>query len=223
MDSALIASVALMGLAGAPHCAAMCGAPCAAITRGPGPALWSWLFARLLSYALAGAVVCASVGAWAALTPALPALRSLWVLVHAGAVALGLWLLVMGRWPAWAAWTTVQGLKTVHVVHLRERPRPSRAFGVGGLWALMPCGLLQSALLVAALANTPSHAALAMAAFALASSAGPALAPQLLARWGGFQGRSLAGPTRWAGALLAAASIWALAHGVWQQVLAWCA
>ena len=33
MDTALILGAGLMGLAGTPHCAAMCGAPCAAVTQ----------------------------------------------------------------------------------------------------------------------------------------------------------------------------------------------
>ena len=36
MDAALFASALALGLAGAPHCVAMCAAPCAAVTGGGG-------------------------------------------------------------------------------------------------------------------------------------------------------------------------------------------
>ena len=35
MDLALLASALLLGLAGVPHCTAMCAAPFAAVTAGP--------------------------------------------------------------------------------------------------------------------------------------------------------------------------------------------
>ena len=68
MDIPLIAAAGLMGLAGAPHCAAMCGAPCAAVTQRCGTTHRHTLMAgftvgRLLSYAAGGAAVVASVGA----------------------------------------------------------------------------------------------------------------------------------------------------------------
>jgi sulfite exporter TauE/SafE len=102
MDAALIASAALMGLAGAPHCTAMCAAPCVAAM---GPAGWrgqaAFHGARVASYALAGGVAAASVGALATLSQASPALRPLWTLLQLAALALGLWLLWQGRQPAW--------------------------------------------------------------------------------------------------------------------------
>ena len=64
-DTALAASALLMGLAGAPHCAAMCGAACGGIARGCGGANgtvragWALQVGRIASYALAGALVAA--------------------------------------------------------------------------------------------------------------------------------------------------------------------
>ena len=49
---------------------------------------------------------------------------------------------------------------------------PARSAGLGLAWVAWPCGLLQSALRVAALANTPASGALVMAGFAGASAAG---------------------------------------------------
>ena len=65
MEVPLIVSATLLGLAGAPHCAAMCSAPCAAATgRQPRHSLVFHL-ARVGSYALGGAVVASSVAALA--------------------------------------------------------------------------------------------------------------------------------------------------------------
>jgi sulfite exporter TauE/SafE len=91
----------------------------------------------------------------------------------------------------------------------------------GLLWFAWPCGLLQGALLVAALANTPLGAASAMAAFALASSPGLLLAPALLRKLLARPGRDT-WAVRLAGLMLVAASSWALLHGLWDRVVAWC-
>ncbi len=224
MDGALVVSATLLGLAGAPHCTAMCGAACTALSRrAPGHAgSIAFHAARVAGYAAAGAVAAASVGALAALGRWGPALRPLWTLVQVAALGLGLWLLITGRQPAWlerigrstrsetpAGWQRLRG--------------PAEAALAGGLWFAWPCGLLQSALLVAALANGPAGGAAAMAGYALASSVGLLAAPWLWLKMGGA---AAAGSASWAvraaGALLAAASAWALGHGLWMQVWAWC-
>ena len=71
-----------MGLAGTPHCAAMCGAPCAALTgrRSPG-SIVAFQLARVASYAIGGAVAAASMGALASLSQLSPAIRPLWTLL----------------------------------------------------------------------------------------------------------------------------------------------
>ncbi|MDP3084302.1 MAG: sulfite exporter TauE/SafE family protein, partial [Rubrivivax sp.] len=102
MEFALVVSALMLGLAGMPHCAAMCGPACTALTGG-GKTASSAAFqlTRVASYALAGAAVAASVGALAWLGQISPALRPLWTLAHAAALVLGLWLLWRGRQPAW--------------------------------------------------------------------------------------------------------------------------
>lgn len=102
MDAALIASAAALGLAGAPHCTAMCAAPCTAVVgRGGASAQLAFHAARVASYAAAGAVVAAGTGALAALADWSPVLRPLWTMLHVAALGLGLWLLWQGRQPAW--------------------------------------------------------------------------------------------------------------------------
>ena len=231
MNEALLFSALMMGLAGTPHCLAMCGAASTAACGGRTPAaLAAFHLGRLVSYALAGAVAAASVGSLAALGQAVGALRPLWTLVHACAFALGLFLLWRGRQPAWlerlgrnrlhnAQAASASG-QVVHVVR-----GPVRRIGLGLAWVAWPCGLLQSALLVASLANGAGQGALVMAVFALASAGGLAAGPWLWTRLTGGAGpvgRHAELGVRLAGLALAAASFWALSHGVWTRVAAWC-
>ena len=216
-----------MGLAGTPHCAAMCGAPCAAVTQRCGMQARHGLMAgfamgRLLSYALGGAAVAASVGAVNLLGSMAPVLRPLWTLLHLAVLGLGLWLMLTGRQPAW--WSRL-GTSPVAAAAApagwQRMAAPLRAGAAGGMLLALPCGLLQSALLIAALANTPTQGALAMASFAAASSLGLWLPGMLAARGpGGATVNVLM--LRLAGATLAAASAWALAHDLWLRWSAWC-
>ena len=239
MDQALLLSAVLMGLAGTPHCLAMCGAACTAASGGGAPRLLLALhLGRLVGYSAAGALVAASVGSLASLGQAVAALRPLWTLVHIGALGLGLFLLWRGRQPAWME--RLGRRRGAAVLH-RDGERwqavkgPARSAGLGLSWVAWPCGLLQSALLVAALANSPAGGATVMAGFAVASTAGLLLGPALWWRLAagrqeaGAMGRGLMasvlsgrGAVRWAGAALALASAWALGHGLWIRVAAWC-
>ncbi len=178
---------------------------------------------------LAGAVVAGSVGVLAAWSQLSPALRPAWAAVHAGVLVLGLWMVWQGRQPGWMAgigrapaasplpaggWQPVRG--------------PLRAAAAGGLWVAWPCGLLQSALLVASLAGSAAAGAGAMAGFGLASSAGLVAAPWVWRRLHPAGGRTLAHAgteralVRGAGALLVLGSAFALGHGVWHQVAVYC-
>lgn len=227
MDGALIASAALLGLAGAPHCTAMCGAPCAAaIGRAGGlPATAAFHLARVASYAVAGAVVASAVGALAALSQLSPALRPLWTVVHALAFALGLWLLWTGRQPAWMASLGRAPAPAAAPAGWQAVRAPSRAALAGSLWVAWPCGLLQGALLVASMTGSAAAGATAMASFAVASSPGLLLAPWI---WQKMSSKGDAATReRWAiraaGAMLAGASGWVLTHGLWARFAAFCA
>ena len=247
MDQALFLSAVLMGLAGTPHCLAMCGAACtAAAGGGRARNLLPFHLGRLLAYSAAGAVAAASVGSLATMGQAVAALRPLWTLVHIAALALGFFLLWQGRQPAWMERLGRQRGPATVAHRGGERwqvmAAPARSAGLGLAWVAWPCGLLQSALLVAALANTPASGALVMAGFAGASAAGLVLGPALWWRLSGGRskvgtgvatgvatgtalGAAAGGPStavRWAGAALVAASTWALGHGLWLRVAAWC-
>lgn len=236
MEATIIASAFMLGLAGAPHCTAMCAAPCAAVIgRGQGGA-GSIAFhgSRIVGYAAAGAVAAGGLATLGVLAQAAPMLRPLWALVHAGLFVLGLWLLWQGRQPALLAQfgrgaqptLAMAGWQTV------SAPAPLRAAGrrawraglAGGLWFAWPCGLLQSALLVAALSNSALGGAAAMGAFAVASSAGLLLAPLVWRRLGrAGSGRAEEWALRGAGLLMAGMSGWALTGGLWHRFAAYCA
>jgi sulfite exporter TauE/SafE len=242
MDLALVLSALLLGAAGAPHCAAMCGAACASVLRGcggsrPQSAAFGFHLARVAGYAAAGALAASSVGVLAQLGQLSPVLRPLWTLLHCAALGLGVWLLIQGRQPVWlenigrsaarlapqqaaaGGWQPMQG-------PLRESLKaPLRAGAAGAAWVAWPCGLLQSALVVAALANSALGGAATMAAFAVASAAGIGLAPWAFGRLVGAGGGAWpvqAWAVRVAGAALAAASAWALGHDLFRRVVAYC-
>ncbi len=217
---AVVAAAALMGLAGLPHCAAMCAAPCAALAGRGAASQPLFQAARVAGYAAAGALAAASVGAlrdglaWTA------ALHPLWTLLHMAALVLGVWLLWCGRWPA--ALQRAASASAPLPGGWQRVAGPVRSAGAGALWIAWPCALSQSALLVSTLASSPLQGAAAMAAFAVASSPALWLGPALLRRVSGLRSDG-ALAMRGAGALLAAGSAWALGHGLWQRVAAWCA
>jgi len=222
MDTALVVAALLMGLAGGPHCAAMCGAACGAVAGGGGPMSRSMLAlhaGRLAGYAAGGAIAAASVASLGSFESAAPLLRPLWSMVHVAAVVLGAWLLWTARTPGWlaqarprlAALTQQQPIRIV-----RTLPRSACAALGGACWVAIPCGLLQSALLVAALASTPAAGAATMAAFAAGSTLVLWLAQGL---WSGLRrarpGSAFAAASvRLAGALLMTSSLFALWRGL---------
>jgi sulfite exporter TauE/SafE len=226
MDAALAGSALLMGLAGSPHCLAMCGAACTGLGAGQPRAIAGFQLARALSYAAGGALAAASVGWAAQLGQASALLRPLWVMVHMAALALGLYLLWRGRQPAWLAAVgrpPVLSSASVSLSGLRAgRVVLGRASAAGLAWVAWPCGLLQSALIVAALASGPVQGAAVMTAFAVGSGLGLLLGPGLLQGLLGRGAASAVWAVRLAGLGLAAASLWALGHGVWVQVADWC-
>jgi sulfite exporter TauE/SafE len=206
LDSALTLSATLMGLAGTPHCAAMCSAPCA-LAGGRRPL--RLLAGRLLGYAAGGAIAAASAQALARASQNVAMLQPAWALLQAALLLFGLGLLVRGRMPVWLGAVT-------------WRPQPRHAFVTGLAWLAMPCGLLHAALLMASLSGSITGGAAAMAGFALASTPGLVIAPlwraRLLERGSG--GETLA--LRLAGGALMLGAAWALAHGVWQRLALAC-
>jgi hypothetical protein len=227
MQSSLALTALLMGLVGGPHCVAMCGAACAGISQAAGPhqnsALWVFQIGRVIGYAILGGLAAASLQGLGWLTVQSAALRPVWSLFHVAALVLGLMLLFQARQPVWLESTARKvWARTRSFAANRGRGAP---LVLGVLWALLPCGLLYSALLVAALAGSAPAGAMVMALFAVGTSVTMVLGPWL---WLRLRGSPTArGDGQWgvrlAGAALAASSGWALWMALAHNAAPWCA
>ena len=228
MSSTLLATALLMGLAGGPHCVAMCGVACAALgSAKPGQvtgtrAMWLFQLGRLAGYSALGAFAAASMQGLGWLSVQSAALRPVWSLLHVAAALLGLMLLVQGRQPLWLelgarrVWTRIRG-------YFKDSGRMagvSAPLALGTVWALLPCGLLYSALLVAALSADAAQGAGVMALFALGSGLSLMAGPWLWLRLRGPGSGQWA--VRLAGAALLASSAWALWMGLVHDAAPWC-
>ncbi len=257
MQGTLAATALLMGLAGGPHCIAMCGAACAGIGRTAGGQsarpLWSFQAGRMLGYAALGGLAATSMQGLGWLSIQSAALRPVWTLFHVAAALLGLMLLWKARQPVWLensarrVWRSARAI--TGGVASGENGAPTRKSPgatpmlIGVLWSLLPCGLLYSALLVAAMSSSPLEGATVMALFALGSGvslmAGPwlwlwlRLRPRvrgqdssvIRSNGGGGDGGNR-GDGRWAiriaGLALFATSGWALWMGLVHGTAPWC-
>ncbi len=91
---------------------------------------------------------------------------------------------------------------------------------IGALWAFLPCGLLYSALLVAALTSRVADGAAVMALFALGTSVSMMAGPWLWLRLRGPDSGQWG--VRLAGLALAVSSAWALWMGLVHNTAPWC-
>lgn len=236
MQAALATTALLMGLAGGPHCVAMCSAACSGvirIVRAPAhggvatlagtpravSASVAFHAGRIAGYAAGGALAAAAMQSLAFASEQVAALRPAWVLLHVLVLAWGLALAALGRQPVWAH-------RVGRTLAARLRPLTGSLTGVlatGALWVCMPCGLLYSALMLAGLANGPAQGALTMALFAVGSSVSLVLAPwvwQRLQSGAGFARKEWG--ARLAGGLLAVVATQALWIDLRHQIEIWC-
>ncbi|MFM7003904.1 MAG: sulfite exporter TauE/SafE family protein [Limnohabitans sp.] len=222
MQTSLAFTALIMGLAGGPHCIAMCGAACAGMGQVAGAhqnrALLSFQLGRWLGYSLMGGLAAFSVQALGWLTVESAALRPVWSMLHVAAVVLGLLLIWQAKQPVWLDQSAQQ--LWARIRRLNANLGKIAPMAVGALWALMPCGLLYSALMVAALTGNVLDGALTMASFALGSGVSLGMAPWLLLKlknlgdgaWG----------IRLAGLAVASTSGWALWMGLVHNQAPWC-
>lgn len=216
----------VMGLVGGPHCLAMCAAPCAAVTGAAASVEdqaaarvvhWhappsrrrtiAFHLGRMLGYALAGGLAALAVDRLAWLTQHTAALRPAWTLMHLVVLAWSVLMMAQARQPAWVerAGRTLWALARPWVA------RPGSALSAGVAWAMMPCGLLYSALLVAALSGSVWSGATVMASFAAGGAAWLAVGPWAWARLRSQLNLSRDGwGTRLAGLVLFASTSWAI-------------
>ena len=225
-----------MGLVGGPHCLAMCAAPCHAVIQGHGQAVqlhaqvvqplavWNWSAVqfhagRLMGYGLLGAVAALAMEQVAWFSDRTSVLHPVWVLMHLAILAWGLLMLFQAQQPAWLerAGRRVWG-KVQPVLALR-----GGALLAGMAWACMPCGLLYSAVLVAALSGAAWSGAASMVSFALGGALWLMAAPYA---WRWFSGRVSRFRSEWgtraAGLMLVLVSLWALWMDLIYKPSLWC-
>lgn len=225
-----------MGLVGGPHCLAMCAAPCHAVIQGrsqavqlsvhraPIPAAFNgsalqFHAGRMAGYGLLGAVAAAAMEHIAWFSDRTSALHPLWVAMHLAILAWGLLMLFQAQQPAWleragrAVWTKVQPA-------LAWR---GGAWVAGMAWALMPCGLLYSAILVAALSGSAHTGAVSMVSFALGGALWLIAAPHA---WKWLSGRISRWRSEWgtraAGLMLVIVALGALWMDLIYKPSLWC-
>jgi sulfite exporter TauE/SafE len=223
MQTSMAITALFMGLVGGPHCVAMCGAACAGIGQAAGDrstrALVTFQFSRMLGYSLLGALAAGSVQGLAWMGTHTAVIRPVWTMFHVAALLLGAVLIWQARQPAWIESMGRNVWRKARPALARMGPRAPVVLGVA--WALMPCGLLYSALLVASLSASWWEGAAIMALFAFGTSVSLTAGPWLLLRL--RQARSGAWAIRLAGLALAVTSGWALYMGITQPTGLWCA
>jgi len=226
MQTSLAATALLMGLAGGPHCVAMCGAACAAMGRSAAGsnarALWIFQVGRLAGYSALGGLAAASMQGLGWLSIQSAALRPVWTMLHVSAALLGLMLLWQARQPAWLDVGARKVWSRIRTVTQGSGKAGSAAapLVLGAAWSLLPCGLLYSAVLVAALSPSAIQGAGVMALFAVGSGVSLMAGPWLWLRLRGPGSGAWA--IRLAGAALLASSVWALWMGLVHDTAPWC-
>jgi sulfite exporter TauE/SafE len=182
MDSTQAALLAALfvGLFGTVHCIAMCGGIAGALSAGLAPevrnrnraTLWCQLgynAGRIISYVVAGTAV-GLLGRLLASTAGLELAR---VLLQglAGLFMLLLGLYLTGWWPLLARLEQAGSRLWRHIEPLGRRllpiRSPFRAVPLGMLWGWLPCGLVYSALALAAASGSAIGGGLVMLAFGL--------------------------------------------------------
>jgi sulfite exporter TauE/SafE len=170
----------------------------------------------LCGYALLGAIATFAIQSIAWLSSYSAILHPLWTFFHVLVFFWGVILVIYARQPVWidqagrTIWRYVKKLSLVQGGY----------FYIGMLWALMPCGLLYSALIIASFNGNPLGGAISMAAFAIGSGISLFFAP-----WAWLKLKtSLVEPygMRLAGLLLSGASAWAIWMALSHNTKVWC-
>lgn len=218
MNLPLVIAGLALGVAASPHCTVMCGAPCAALTGGCQRNAAGFHLGRLIGYMAGGAAAASSVQMLGVWSQAVPGLRPIWMLVHLAFLALGLWWLATGRQ---LDWMKRGGSVRIKIVSRKGRTMRS---GLAGLaWVAWPCGALQAALMLSALASDAQGGATVMAGFAIGSMPALALAPWVWRMWrAASRSATETFGYRVAGLGLTLGSGWVVTHGLWVRVAAWC-
>ena len=208
-----------MGLMGGPHCIAMCGAPCAVISAQGSSQIWQFHLGRISGYGILGGVAAYSMNNLAWLSNQTMLLHPVWTFFHGIIFVWGFVMLLYAKQPQWidhigeSSWNTIQKLSKT----LRSN------FLLGMLWSFMPCGLLYSALLVAALTLNILNGTISMMFFALGTSISLIVSPIIWLKI--KNGKLWLNETqgmRIAGMLLMIAASWAIWMDLIHPMKLWC-
>ncbi|MEJ2602793.1 MAG: sulfite exporter TauE/SafE family protein [Gammaproteobacteria bacterium] len=217
-DGGLVAAF-LAGLFGSTHCLAMCGGIAGwlglntAVKGAAGRSGFAIAYngGRVTGYLALGAIAGfagATSGGLLGIRQWGPLLRLVFGLVI---VLIGLQLAFgwnpLRRFEAWGArgWRRLAPLTG----RLLPATTPLHAFALGVIWGWIPCGLVYSVLLAAAVSGGASQGAVVMAAFGLGTLPSMLLATGGAARLAGLTRRT--GVRRLAGALVILAGLWTMA------------
>lgn len=195
-DTGFIA-VFLIGLLGGTHCAAMCGGIVSALSihlpgdRPQWPLHIAYNLGRITTYSALGALLGAVSGVGLLLNDLLPVQLALYVAANLMLVALGLYLTgvsqalaVTERWGQ-AVWRRLEPLGRRYL----PARTPGRAFLLGTVWGMLPCGMVYSVLSAALLTGSAPRGAALMLAFGLGTLPNLLLAGLLLKRLKDFTRR----------------------------------
>lgn len=170
-----IVSVFLVGLLGGVHCVGMCGGIVTALSFATPDAkpslsmLLGYNAGRLLSYALAGAIVGAVGASTLLLNEFLPVARVLYVFANVMLILLGLYLAGLSRAVLLlenlgaGIWVKLQPM----MKRLMPVRNPVQAVMVGMVWGWLPCGLVYSVLISALATGSAGQGAVLMLAFGI--------------------------------------------------------
>ncbi len=176
--AAALTTAFIAGLLGSAHCFGMCGGISGLFAlhesvrglRRQLPMALTYNAGRLVSYAILGFAVAAAGSRFAGLTPAVGKP----VRLIAGAVIILIGLQIAFDFRALGFLERMGGAVWSRLSPVAGRLLPvtslPRALGLGLLWGLLPCGLVYSALLVAATSLNAVNGALIMFAFGIGTT-----------------------------------------------------
>ena len=100
-------SIFFMGLMGGPHCIAMCGAPCTAISAQGFRQVWQFHLGRILGYGVLGGLAAYSVNSLAWFSNQSMSLHPIWTFFHGFIFGIAVAMLTV-----WTAFTFCNRLST---------------------------------------------------------------------------------------------------------------
>jgi len=208
-----------MGLMGGPHCIAMCGAPCAVISAQGSSQIWQFHLGRISGYGILGGVAAYSMNNLAWLSNQTMSLHPVWTFFHG---IIFIWGFVMFLYAKQPQWIDHIGESIWNVMQKLSKTLKSN-FLLGMLWAFMPCSLLFTALIVAALTLNILNGTLSMMFFAVGTSISLIVSPIIWLKI--KNGKLWLNETqgmRIAGLLLMIAASWAIWMDLIHPMKLWC-